>query len=175
MNSPEHKLSEFTILILKPNAVRLGLTGVVRQELFEQKFDVIANEPVIINRRQAHQMYDGLGDRKQDVVDHVVSGPSYGFAIFGQDVIRGVRELVGCTAWQDRPAKGLRGRYAQDHIRNSVHAPDSHKESAMEYLQLFPDITDKILKGQLADEFRQFLNNRQAIEFGERFVNQYSV
>lgn len=157
---------EFSILLVKPNAVKLGLVGLLRQELIESGYEIVAEDTVKIEKDKAIKMYEHLREKGIPVIDHIVSGPSYAFVVYGHDVVHSLRDLAGSTAWKDREARGLRGKYAQDYIQNSVHTPDSRKESVENLQSLLPDIVDKLLKTQLADDLHAFLN--EGVNYGER-------
>lgn len=177
-SSQEHKGNEpleFSFLLVKPNAVKTGLTGTIRQELVKAGFDIVNEKDLRINRFGGEVLYHSLGNKKGPVVDHIVSGESHVFVVVGLDAIRKLRELQGNTEWKDRPAKGLRGKYATDHIQNSVHCPDSYKEAVDEFNLVFPNIRDEMLKTQLADELHGFLNNQEAIDKSKRYLSAYAV
>ncbi len=166
---------EFSFMLVKPNATKVGLVGVIRQELIEAGFDIVEEQQLRISRYAAEVFYSSLGEKKEPVIEHITSGDSHVFMIFGPNVIKKLREFQGHTAWKDRPAKGLRGKYAFDHIQNSVHCPDSHKEAAVELEEVFTDLKDKMLKSQLADEIVEFLSDTEAIEKGERYLSTYAI
>jgi len=44
--------------------------------------------------------------------------------------------LVGSLAW---------GKYTEDHIKNSVHAPNSYRESVTKFLEIVSNLTEKLL------------------------------
>lgn len=166
---------EFSVLLVKPNAVRLGLVGILRQEVVEAGFDIAAEGETLVTRKIAEEMYQTLSEKKEPVIDHIISGPCYAFVVIGNSTIAALREFAGHTKWKNRPAKGLRGKYSQDYIRNSVHTPDSHKEVVEELRKVIPHITHSLLDSQLADELACFLVNEERINSGERILSQYSV
>jgi nucleoside-diphosphate kinase len=166
---------EFSFLLVKPNATKVGLTGILRQELIEAGFDIVGEQQIRISRYAAETFYSSLGEKKEPVIEHITSGDSYVFMVYGSGVIKRLREFQGHTEWKDRPAKGLRGKYAVDHIQNSVHCPDSHQEAVTELEIVFTDLKEKMLKSQLADEIYEFLNDSEAIEKGERYLSAYAV
>lgn len=172
-NSPERM--EFSFLLVKPNATNVGLVGILRQELVEAGFDIVAEQEIRISRYAAEILYSSLGEKKEPVIEHITSGDSYVFMVYGPGVIKRLREFQGYTAWKERPAKGLRGKYAVNHVRNSVHCPDSHRESVVELDCVFTDLREKVLKSQLADEIFEFLTDKEAIEHGERYLSAYAV
>jgi|SRR5581483_4261671 len=173
--SAQQERMEFSFLLIKPNAVKTGMTGILRQELIEAGFDIVTEQSTRISRYGAEVFYSSLGEKKEPVIEHIVSGDSHVFVVYGLGTIKRLRDLQGHTAWKDRPAKGLRGKYAFDHIQNSVHCPDSYRESVVELNEVFSDIRDKMLKSQLADEVVEFLNNTEAIENGEKYLSTYAI
>lgn len=166
---------EFSFLLIKPNATKMGLVGVLRQELIEAGFNIVAEQEVKILRSAAEIIYGSLGEKKEPVIEHITTGESYVFMVYGLGVIRNLREFQGHTAWKDRPAKGLRGRYAVDYVQNSFHCPDSHRESVVELEYVFTELKEKMLKSQLANEVFEFLTDTEAIENGEKYLSAYAV
>lgn len=148
---------EFSFLIVKPNAVKTGLTGVIRQELVEAGMDIICESTIRLDRRAAEIFYCKVGDQKDEAISHVTSGDSYIFMVFGTDIVRRLLEIRGRTAWKERISTGLRKKYAFDHIQNSVHCPDSYEEAVDGLNLVFPQIRDMLLKTQLSDELVSFL------------------
>lgn len=171
----EAELFEFSFLLVKPNAVKTGLTGVIKQELIKAGLDLITEKDVRIGRYGAEIFYNSLGDKKEDVIQHIISGSSHVFVVCGYGTIGKLRELQGQTAWKNRPAKGLRGKYAFDHIQNSIHCPDSYKEAVDEFNLVFPDIRDELMKSQLKNELTKFLSNEEAIKKGKKHLSTYAV
>ncbi len=169
------KKMEFSFLLVKPNAAKVGLVGVIRQELIEAGFDIVAEQGIRISRYGANLFYSSLGEKKEPVIDHITSGDSYVFMVYGDGAVKKLREFQGHTAWKDRPVKGIRRKYAFDHIQNSVHCPDSHRESVAELEHVFTDLKDKMLESQLADEVFEFLTDREAIKKGERYLSTYAI
>lgn len=175
-NEPEsNPKMEFSFLLVKPNAVKVGLVGRIRQELIEEGFNIVLEQNIRISRYGAELFYSSLGDKKEPVIEHITSGDSHVFMVFGLDVIQKMRELQGHTAWKDRLATGLRGKYAVDHIQNSVHCPDSHREAVVELEQVFTELKDIILRSQLADEVYGFLTDNYSIENGKKYLSAYAV
>src|SRR3990170_1664423 len=170
-NAPEKM--EFSFLLVKPNATKVGLVGVLRQELIEAGFDIVEDQKIRISRHAAEVFYSSLGEKKEPVIEHITSGDSHVFMVHGLGAIKKLREFQGHTTWKDRQARGLRGKYAIDHIQNSVHCPDSHKEAALELEEVFTELNEKMLKSQLADEVVEFLSDTEAIEKGERYLSAY--
>lgn len=166
---------EFSLLLIKPNAVKVGLIGVIRQELIEAGFDIVIEKEARLSSFEGELLYRGLGAKKAPVIEHIISGNSHVFLVYGEEVIKRLRELIGCTAGKDRPAKGLRGRYAFDPVQNSAHSADSHREVVEELNYVFTDIKEAILRSQLAEELHSFLTDQQSIIKGERYPNQYAV
>jgi len=166
---------EFSFLLVKPNAVKTGLVDTIRDELLDEGLDIIGEITIKLDRRAGEIFYSSLGDKKDEIIDHLVSGDSHVFVMCGNGIIKRLRQLQGHTAWKDRPAAGLRGKYAFNHIENSTHCPDSHKEAVDEFNLVFPDIKDTLMQTQLKDELTEFLTDEESINSGERHLSTYAI
>ncbi len=151
--------SEFTFLLVKPSAVKEGLVPILRQRLIEAGLEVIQERYLTISRIIGEKLYSHLNGYsvKEDVIDHIVSGDSYIFVIYGNGVIPTVRDFLGNDARYGREPKGIRGRYSIDNIQNVAHAPDKIEEPIFQFQLIAPEITKNLLSNQLSDELWGFL------------------
>jgi nucleoside-diphosphate kinase len=135
-------VSERSLVLIKPDAVRRGLLGEVLAR-FERK-------GLVIEALELRTMDAALAD--QHYADHVekafypplkefmTSGPLAALVLSGDEVIEVVRAMIGSTDGRKAAAGTIRGDFSLSNRENLVHASDS-PESAKRELELwFPGL-----------------------------------
>jgi nucleoside-diphosphate kinase len=118
---------ERTLAIIKPDAVRRQLVGVIISEIEMNKFAITAIRTMRLTADQASFFYQAHQAKPfyQSLVAYMSSGQLYALVLEKEDAIEEWRRLMGVT----NPAKAgpltLRKRFAIDIQLNSVHGADS--------------------------------------------------
>jgi nucleoside-diphosphate kinase len=86
----------------------------------------------------------------QDLVAFITSGPVVAFVLEGQNVIEGVRQIMGKTNPKDSPIGTIRGDLGIDMSHNVVHGSDSTTSAIREISIFFKD--SEILSYDRQDE-----------------------
>lgn len=132
-------MSERTLVLLKPDAVRRGLIGEITGRI-ENKADwaVTALELRTLDRSTLAQHYaEHVGKPfYEPLVEFMSSGPSVVMVVEGERVIEGVRTLAGPTDPIAAPPGSIRGDFGTVVRENLIHASDS-QESAERELKIF--------------------------------------
>jgi nucleoside-diphosphate kinase len=135
-------VSERTLVLIKPDAVRRGLVGEVIGR-FERKG--LAVEALVLRT-----MDDELADRHY--AEHVekafypalkefmMGGPLVALILAGDQAIEVVRGLVGATDGRTAAAGTIRGDLSLSNRENLVHASDSADSAKREIALWFPDL-----------------------------------
>jgi nucleoside-diphosphate kinase len=133
-------VSERTLVLIKPDAVRRGLVGEVLAR-FERK-------GLTIETMVLRTMDGDLADRHY--ADHLekpfypplkefmVNGPLVALVVSGDTAIEVVRTLVGATDGRKAAAGTIRGDLSLSNRENLVHASDSPESAAREIALWFP-------------------------------------
>jgi len=130
--------TERTLVLLKPDAVKRGLSGEILGRLERKGLTIVAARlvrvpPELAARHYAEHagkpFYDGL-------VKHITSGPVLALALEGRGAIAVVRLLVGATNPTTAAPGTIRGDLASAMTPNLIHASDS-PASAQRELELF--------------------------------------
>ncbi|MBA5723823.1 nucleoside-diphosphate kinase [Candidatus Liberibacter sp.] len=130
---------ERTFSMIKPDAVRRGLTGVIVQKLEDCGLRVIASKLVFMHKSQAEGFYEVHRDRLffNELVQTMTSGPVVVQVLEGENAIRKNREIMGDT----NPQKADSGTIRQEHGisigENSVHGSDSLETAKQEIAYWF--------------------------------------
>lgn len=132
-------MTQRTLSIIKPDAVRAGNAGQIITEL-ENNFKIVAMRKLQLTRAQAaafyavhagKPFYDGL-------VEFMTSGPIVAICLEGEDVIARYRQLMGATDPAQAAEGTLRKRFATSKGNNAVHGSDAPETAAVEVAFFFP-------------------------------------
>jgi nucleoside-diphosphate kinase len=132
-------MSERTLVLLKPDAVRRGLIGEITGRI-EKKADwaVKALELRTLDRSALEQHYAEHAGKPfyEPLMEFMTSGPAVVMVVEGERVIEGVRALAGPTDPIAAPPGSIRGDFGTIVRENLIHASDS-TESAERELKIF--------------------------------------
>ena len=129
---------ESSLLIVKPDGVRRGLTGEVLRRVETKGLRVTALRMIEIDRALAERHY---GEHKEkpffgELVTFITSGPVVIARVEGEEAITALRTLMGPTNPTTAPPGTIRGDLATVITENVVHGSDS-PASAERELALF--------------------------------------
>ncbi len=137
---------EHTLVLIKPDAVRRKLIGEIISVYEKNKLDICAIKILHMDREIAEGFYHVHQGKEffQRLINFMVSAPTVVMVIGGEDAITRIRAINGKTDPKEAGEDTIRGKYALDVTRNSVHASDSPESAASEISYFFPAY--KILK-----------------------------
>ncbi|TVR19714.1 MAG: nucleoside-diphosphate kinase [Nitriliruptor sp.] len=130
--------TERTLILVKPDGVARGLVGEVISRIERKGFRLEALELRSLEREVAEQHYGEHTDKPffADLVEFITSGPLVAMCVAGDDVIVGMRNLMGATNPVDAVPGSIRGDLATVIGENIVHGSDG-LDSASRELELF--------------------------------------
>ena len=129
---------EETLVIVKPDAVRRGLTGEIVARIERKGLRVAEMRTMRIERELAERLYGEHHDKPffGDLVDFITSGDVVVARVVGEQAVPVVRTLMGPTDPASAPPGTIRGDFGVLIQENLVHGSDS-PESAKRELDLF--------------------------------------
>jgi nucleoside-diphosphate kinase len=129
---------ESTLLIVKPDAVRRGLTGEILARVERKGLRVEEMRTMRIDRDLAEQHYEEHRDKAffGELVEFIGSGDVVVARVVGEKGVSVLRTLMGPTDPADAPPGTIRGDFGTVITENLVHGSDS-PESAKRELDLF--------------------------------------
>ena len=129
---------EDTLVIVKPDAVRRGLTGEIISRIERKGLRVAEMRMMRIERALAERHYGEHSDKPffGDLVDFITSGDVVVARVVGEQAVPVVRTLMGPTDPAAAPPGTIRGDFGVVITENLVHGSDS-PESAKRELDLF--------------------------------------
>ena len=132
---------EQTLILCKPDAVSRSLVGEIISRIEQRGYVIIAMKMMQLPGDKAKAHYAEHKDKPffQDLVNFITSGALVAMAVEGENVIDGMRQMIGATNPLDAAPGSLRGDFGQTIGRNLVHGSDS-KASAERELKLFFEV-----------------------------------
>ncbi|MER7836383.1 nucleoside-diphosphate kinase [Streptomyces sp. NPDC096040] len=135
-------MTQRTLVLLKPDAVRRGLTGEIIGRI-ERKADwrITALELRSLERATLEQHYaEHVGKPfYEPLVEFMASGPVVALIVEGERVIEGIRALAGPTDPIAAAPGSIRGDFGVIVRENLIHASDSEESAEREIKIFFPD------------------------------------
>ncbi|MEV6976787.1 nucleoside-diphosphate kinase [Kitasatospora sp. NPDC093806] len=134
-------MSQRTLVLLKPDAVKRGLAGEIISRI-ERKagWRLAAVELRTFDRATLEQHYAEHVGRPfyEPLLEFMTSGPSIALIVEGEEAIAGIRMLAGATNPLEAGAGTIRGDYATITRENLIHASDSVESAEREIKIFFP-------------------------------------
>ncbi|MGP3978425.1 nucleoside-diphosphate kinase [Streptomyces sp. 8N114] len=137
-------MSQRTLVLLKPDAVRRGLVGEIIGRI-ERKagWSIAAMELRTLDRATLEQHYAEHEGRPfyEPLVEFMAAGPSVVMVVEGERVIEGIRALAGPTDPIAAAPGSVRGDFGTIVRENLIHASDSEESAEREMKIFFPSFS----------------------------------
>jgi len=135
-------VSERTLVLVKPDAVRRGLIGEVLSRIEHKGLQIVAMDMRVISRETAEAHYSEHVGRPffPSLIVFITSGPLVALVVQGPRAVDAFRGLAGATDPVQAGAGTIRGDHALDVQQNIVHGSDSPDSAEREIKIFFPDL-----------------------------------
>jgi nucleoside-diphosphate kinase len=135
-------VSERTLVLLKPDAVRRGLVGEVLGRFERKGLTIDALELRTLDGEEADRHYAEHVERDfyPPLRAFITSGPLVALVLAGDQAIEVVRTLIGVTDGRKAAPGTIRGDLSLSNRENLVHASDSPESAERELKLFFPDL-----------------------------------
>ena len=135
-------MSQRTLAIIKPDAVKRRLTGKILSRIEDAGFTVRAMRRLHLSKQQAEGFYDVHRARPffASLTEFMSSGPCVVLVLEQEDAIKKWRTLMGATDPAKADAGTLRKEFAESIERNATHGSDAPETAAYEIGYFFPGI-----------------------------------
>jgi nucleoside-diphosphate kinase len=136
-------VSERTLVLIKPDAVRRGLVGEVLARFERKGLGIVSLDLRTIDVQTADRHYAEHVDKDwyPPLRAFITSGPLVAMVLEGDQAVAVVRGLNGATDGRAAAAGTIRGDLSISNRENLVHASDSLDSSAREISIFFPTLT----------------------------------
>ena len=129
---------ERTLLNIKPDAVERNLIGEIIRRVEQKGYRIVAIDKLKLSRDEVEAFYEIHKGKPffDELVGFISSGPCVPMIVEGENVIEGIRELIGATDPADAADGTVRKDFAKSITQNSVHASDA-PETAKDEIAFF--------------------------------------
>src|SRR5699024_5927065 len=130
---------EKTFIMLKPDAVKRRLIGEIVSRIEKKGYQITQANLITLDKKVIAEHYAHLLDKPfyPDLESFMTSGPVFGMVIEGENVIAGMRQLMGHTNIYEASPGTIRGDYANSMTENIIHGSDSEKAATIEIKRFF--------------------------------------
>lgn len=143
---------ERTFTALKPDAVKRGLIAKIIERLENKGYKIIGMKMMNVPLELAEKHYAEHFGKPfyNSLIEYITSGPVVAMVLEGDNVILGLRHIVGKTNPDEADVGTIRGDFCVTKEYNSIHASDS-LESAEREINLW------FKKDELCDNYKTSL------------------
>ena len=127
-------MSQRTFSIIKPDAVRKGLTGAILAQIEKAGFKLVAIKKMHLSEEQAKGFYHVHAARPffASLTEFMASGPILPMVLEKENAIADLRKLMGATNPANAEEGTLRKMFADSIEENAVHGSDAEDTAAFE-------------------------------------------
>ena len=135
-------MSERTLVLLKPDAVRRGLMGEIIARFERKNLVIRAMEMRTVTDDHADEHYVEHTEKGwyPSLREFITGGPLVAMVVEGDQAVTVVRGLVGATDGRKAAPGTIRGDYSLSGSENLVHASDSLASADRELALWFPGL-----------------------------------
>ena len=133
---------ENTLSIIKPDATKRNLTGLINSKFEKAGLKIIAQKRLQLSKPMAEKFYEIHKDRPffNDLVNFMISGPVVVQVLSGKNAVKINRNLMGATNPIEAEDGTIRKEFAESIEANSVHGSDSIENAKIEINFFFAGI-----------------------------------
>ncbi|MGH3716712.1 MAG: nucleoside-diphosphate kinase [Micromonosporaceae bacterium] len=134
-------MSERTLVLIKPDAVKRGLVGEVISRLERKGLTIDELRLRTMDAALADEHYAEHVEKPfyPPLKEFMTSGPLVALIVSGDQAIEVVRTLTGATDGRKAPGGTIRGDCSLSNRENLVHASDSPESAKREIALWFPE------------------------------------
>ena len=133
---------EKTLSIIKPDATKRNLTGLINAKFENAGLRIIAQKRLQLTKSMAEKFYEIHKNRPfyNDLVNFMISGPVVVQVLEGDNAVNLNRTVMGATNPEDAEEGTIRKEFAESIEANSVHGSDSFENAQKEISFFFANI-----------------------------------
>ena len=133
-------MSERTLVLIKPDAVRRGLVGDVLARFERKGLGIVSMDlrSIDVETADRHYAEHVAKDWYPPLRAFITSGPLVAMVLEGERAVPAARQVIGATDPVEAAPGSIRGDFAIDKGTNMVHGSDSDESAAREAALFFP-------------------------------------
>lgn len=130
---------ERTYIMLKPDCIKRKLMGRVIARIEDKGYSIVDAKMMTLGEDILKEHYSHLVDKPffPEIVEFMTSGPVLAMIVEGENAVKGMRNLMGPTQFEDAIAGSIRGDYAFSTGENIIHGSDSLENAEIEVKRFF--------------------------------------
>ena len=134
--------TENTLSIIKPDATKRNLTGLINAKFEKAGLKIIAQKRLHLSKEMAEKFYEVHKERPfyNDLVNFMISGPVIVQVLRGENAVKLNRDVMGATNPVEADTGTIRKEFAESIEANSVHGSDSLVNANLEISFFFAGI-----------------------------------
>lgn len=134
-------MSQRTLTIIKPDAVKAGKAGAILAHLEKEGFRLVGGKKVTLSNTQARAFYAVHRERPfyEGLVAFMTEGPVWVVALERVEAVPRLRAVMGATDSKKAEVGTIRNLYGTDIERNAIHGSDSPENAANEVAFFFAE------------------------------------
>lgn len=132
-------MNQQTYIMLKPDCLKRGLMGEVISRIEKKGYRIVQAKLMTLDAAIIAEHYAHLIDKPFYPIleSFMLSGPVFGMVIEGEEVVQGMRAMMGPTNIFEATPGTIRGDYATDLTCNLIHGSDSPETAKVEINRFF--------------------------------------
>ena len=130
---------ERTYIMLKPDALQRGIAGEIIARIERKGYRITHMKTMQLDESILREHYAHIVDKPffSPTVAYMTSGPVVAMVVEGENVIQGMRTLMGPTKNEDAMPGTIRGDFAVDVNSNIIHGSDGPDTAAIGIRRFF--------------------------------------
>ena len=130
---------EKTYIMLKPDCIKRKLMGRVIARIKDKGYDIVDAKMMNLDEAILKEHYSHLADKPffSEIVEFMTSGLVLGMIVQGENAVKGMRNLMGPTQFEEAIAGSIRGDYAFNTGENIIYGSDSPENAEIEIKRFF--------------------------------------
>ena len=132
---------ERTYIMLKPDALQRGIAGEIIARIERKGYRITHMKTIQLDEPILREHYAHIVDQPffPPTVEYMTSGPVVAMVVEGENVIQGMRTLMGPTKNENAMPGTIRGDFGLIMDENVIHGSDSPESAAREISVFFPE------------------------------------
>lgn len=130
---------ERTYIMLKPDAVQRRLSGRIIDRIEAKGYQITDLKAMNLSKEILREHYAHVADKPfyPEMENYMTSGPVWAMIVEGENVVQGMRILIGATKFEDAKAGTIRGDFGLSTTCNVIHGSDSPENAEIEIKRFF--------------------------------------
>ena len=131
---------EKTYLMIKPDGMaKEGAAAAVKARIAKAGYTIEKEREFTLSEALVKDHYDFLVEKPffPEILEFMTSGPVLGMLVSGDNVILGMRDMIGVTDPAEAAPGTIRKDFGTDKMRNVIHASEDAKAAEIEIKRFF--------------------------------------